>query len=121
MLIPPFYFKIGLKDTFFHTSRNSLRLYLSPDCLLNFLSNLYIQPCVEKSFKFMMFTFLEHELNLGILTQLPRPLFKLSLNFLSSNPRQRETTHSPGDSFSRNCSPQQKQGVEETMICFIGI
>ena len=64
----------------------------------------------------MMFTFLEHELNLGILTQLPRPLFKLSLNFLSSNPRQRETTHSPGDSLSRNCFPQQKQGVEERLL-----
>ena len=61
-------FKINLKHTSFHISINSLGLYLSPECLLNFLSNLYIPPCVRKIFKFMVFAFLENALNLSIFT-----------------------------------------------------
>ena len=47
--------KISLKDTFFYISINSLGLYLSPECLLNFLSNFYIPPFVGKIFKFSKF------------------------------------------------------------------
>ena len=35
---------------------------LSPECLLNFLSKMYIPPCLGKIFKFMEFTFLEDAL-----------------------------------------------------------
>ena len=87
-------FKIGLKDTSFHISRNSIGLYLSPECLLKFLSNFYIPPCVGKIFKFMEFTFLENGLIRGIFTHAP-PQSKLAPKFLSSHPRQRDITHSP--------------------------
>ena len=39
-LKPPLSFKISLKDAFFHISINSLGLYLSPEGLLSFLTNL---------------------------------------------------------------------------------
>ena len=66
-----FSFKISIKDTSFYISLNSLRFYLSPECLLSFLSNLCMPPCVGKNFKFMMFTFLENALNLGVFTHAP--------------------------------------------------
>ena len=47
---------------------NSLGLYLSPECLIIFLSKFYITPCVGKIFKFMEFTFLENALIQGIFT-----------------------------------------------------
>ena len=111
-------FKINLKHTSFYISINSLGLYLSPECLLNFLSNLYIPPCVRKIFKFMVFAFLENALNLSIFTYaFPLPTqSKLSPKFLSPHPRQRETTHSLRQHYF-----QQQKGVEETMIYFIRI
>ena len=48
------------------SSINSLGLYLSPECLFNLLSNLYLPSCVENIFTFMVFTFLENAINLGI-------------------------------------------------------
>ena len=57
--LPPLSFKISRKDTSFHISFNSLGSYLSPECLLIFLSNCYIPPCTGKIFKFMEFRFLE--------------------------------------------------------------
>ena len=56
----PLSFKIDLKDTSFHISINSLGLYLSPESLSNFLSNLYIPPWLGTIFKFMVFRFLEN-------------------------------------------------------------
>ena len=50
-----------------------LGFYLSPECLLNFLSNLYIPPWVGKNFKFMVLTILENALNLGIFIHAPLP------------------------------------------------
>ena len=38
------------------------RSYVSPECLLNFLSKFYIPLCVGEIFKFMEFTFLENVL-----------------------------------------------------------
>ena len=112
-------FKIGLKDTSFHFSRNSIGLYLSPECLLNFLSNFYIPPCVGKIFKFMEFTFLENGLIRGIFTHAP-PQSKLAPKFLSSHPRQKEITHSPRLHFFENLFPSTaERGGGETMICFI--
>ena len=58
------------------------------------LKLLYIPPYVGKIFKFMVFTFLENVLNLGIFTHVA-PYSKLSPKFLSSHPRQKEIIHSP--------------------------
>ena len=43
------FFKISLKNTSFHILINSLVLYLSPECLLNFLWNLFV--ILEKNFQ----------------------------------------------------------------------
>ena len=45
--LPPLSFKISLKDTSFRISVNFLGLYLSPECLLNVLSNFYIPQCID--------------------------------------------------------------------------
>ena len=125
-------FKISLKDTSFDISKNSFGLYLSTECLLNFLSNLYIYSMYvyiyiyifhhvwEKSFKFIVFTFLENALSLGIFTYVP-PYSKLVPKFSSSYPRQKEITHPPRQHFFKNLFPQQQKQMEETMICFIKI
>ena len=94
-------FKISLKDTSFHISINSLGLYLSPECLLNFLSNFYIPPSAGKIFKSMEFTFLENALIRGIFIRGP-PHSKLVLKFLSSRLRQKEITHSPRQHYFEN-------------------
>ena len=91
--LPPLSFKISLKDTSFHISINSLRLYLSPECLLNFLSNLYIPPCVGKNFKLKESTFLKNALIQGIFTPVPTHS-RLTPKFLSSRPMQKEITYS---------------------------
>ena len=54
----PSSFSINLKDTSSQTSMDSLRLFLSPEYLLNFLSNMHIQPLLGGIFKFMVFRFL---------------------------------------------------------------
>ena len=61
-----------------------LGLYFSPECLLNFLSIFYITPCMGKSFKFMVFKFLDNALNIGIFTHvsLPHAHLKLFPKFL---------------------------------------
>ena len=46
--LSPLSFKISLEDTSCHISINSLGLYLSPECLFNFLSKFYILPCAGK-------------------------------------------------------------------------
>ena len=119
MLITILSFKISL--SYLDIPINSLGLYLSPECLFNFLSNLHISPCVGKIFEFM-FTFLENALNLGIFTNdSPPPYSKLAPKFLSLHTRQREITHYPRLHFFENLFPQQQKGVEETMIYFIKI
>ena len=50
MLVPPFFYILS----YFHG------LYLSSECLLNFLSNLYILPWACKILKFMLFRLLEN-------------------------------------------------------------
>ena len=69
-----------------------------------------------KIFKFMEFTFLENASIRGIFNV--SPLSKLAPKFLSSHPRQKEITHSPGRVLSKICFSQQQNGFEETMICF---
>ena len=80
-------------------------LSLSPECLLNFVSNFYMLPCVVEIFKFMKFTFLENALIREIFTHAP-PESKLAFNFLSSHPRQKEITHSPRQHSFENLFPQ---------------
>ena len=80
-------------------------LFLSPKCLLNFLSNLYIPPWVGKIFKFMVFTFLENALNLDIFIHVPLHS-KLAPRFLSSHPRQKEICHSLRQHFFENIFPR---------------
>ena len=46
-------------------------LSLSSECLLNFLSSVYILPCVGKIFNFMEFSFLENAIIRGIFTHAP--------------------------------------------------
>ena len=65
---------------------------------------MYIQPFVGKMFKFVVFSFLENALNLGIFTHAP-PHSKLAPKFLSSDPRQKEITHSPWQHLFRNLFP----------------
>ena len=64
--LPPLSFKISTKDTFFHISINSIRLYLFLEYLLIFFWILCILPWLGKIFKFMVFPFLKHALNLDI-------------------------------------------------------
>ena len=61
-------------------------------------------------FKFMEFTFLENALIRGIFTHAP-PHSKLVAKFLSSCPRQKETTHSPSQhSFENLFLPTAERG-----------
>ena len=46
--LSPLSFKISLEDTSCPISINSLGLYLSPECLFNFLSKFYILGCAGK-------------------------------------------------------------------------
>ena len=87
--------------------------YLSPEWLLNFLSNLYIPPCVGKISKFMEFTFLENVLIRSIFTHAPPHNSPLK--------PQAEENYSfpPGSILSKICFPLQQRRVEETMIFFI--
>ena len=49
--LPPWSFKINLKDKSFHISIDSLGLYLTPEYLQNFLSELYIPAQLGKIFQ----------------------------------------------------------------------
>ena len=67
------------------------RAYFSPECLLNFLSNVCIPQRVGKMFKFIEFKFLENVLIQGIFTHAP-PHSKIApplSRFWSSHPGQK--------------------------------
>ena len=98
-------FKISLKDKFFHISINSLGLYLSPEYLLNFISNFYIPPCVGKFSKFMVKVHIPRKfIDRGIFIHAPSHS-KLTPKFLLSRPRQKEITHSPRQHSFENLFP----------------
>ena len=83
-----FVFQDWSQGCIFHISINSLRNYLSPECLLNILRNLYIPPWLGKIFKLMLFTFLENALNLGLFTHVllsPHPPQELPPIFIRKN------------------------------------
>ena len=60
--------------------------------------------CVGNIFKFMVFTFPENTLNLGIFTHVSSHS-KLAPKILSSHPRKKEITHSPRQHFFENLFP----------------
>ena len=87
-----------------------LRTFSLSSMLVEFsLKLVYIPPCVENFFKFMVFTFLENALNLGIFTHVS-PHSKLAPKFLLSHPRQKEITHSQGSIFPKICFPNSRRG-----------
>ena len=101
--LSPLSFKISLKDTSFHISINSLGLYLSPECLLFFLSN-YSTMC-GKYVKFMEFAFLENRLIWNIFNHTP-PHSILVPIFSSSGLGSRKLLILPSSILSKICFPQ---------------
>ena len=57
---PPCFFSINLKAVLSHISLDPSVFHLSPEHLLNFLSNLYAPPWFEENFKFIVFRLLEN-------------------------------------------------------------
>ena len=106
----------------FHIYTNSSMLYLSRECLLNFLSNLYIPPWLEKKFQIHGF-------------KVPRTCIESrhSYSCLASSRNSPPSSYhnSPSDkgkllirqsnTFSKIYFPQQQKWVEKTVICFIKI
>ena len=85
--LPHLSFQINRKAVSFHVPINSLGLYLSPVCLLNFLSNLYIRPWLGKILKFMVFRFLKNaSQKIEFKHFYSCPQSKLSSRLLSSPP-----------------------------------
>ena len=113
-------FKISLTATCFHIFINSLGLYLSPEYVLNFLSNLYISLCVGNIFKFIVFTFLENALNLIILVMLPFPTQNSRSSYHQTLGRGKLLIP-PGSISSQIFFPQQQKRVKKTMVCSIRI
>ena len=77
--------------------------FLSLHNVFSIFSYLCIPLCVGKSVSFMVFTFLDNALNLGIFTQVPLP------------------TQYSRENFLKIFFPQRQKKVEKTMICFIKI
>ena len=75
-----------------------------------------IPPCVGKTFKFLVFTFLENALKLGIFTHVPS---HSKFNILSSHPWQKENTHIPRQHFFKNMFVPTAEEVEKAVVCFI--
>ena len=101
--LPPLPFKISFEDTSFHISLNSLGLYLSPECSLNFFWLAYSTMCGKK---FSIYG--DHIARKCIESMLFYPC--------PSSPLK-----TPGRIFRKSVSPKTKGAGEETMICFIKI
>ena len=92
-------------------------------CLLTSALWGYINPHIRINKminRFMVFTFLENALNLGIFTHFFLHS-KLAPKFLPSHPRQKKITHSPRQHFFQNLFSTKQKEVEESMICFMKI
>ena len=76
---------------------------MSPHNACWIFSNLCNTPWVEKKFQFMVLTFLENALNVGIFTHPPVPHPKLLAEWFE------------------NLFPPMAERVEKTLICFIKI
>ena len=111
------FFKISLKNTSFHILINSLVLYLSPECLLNFLWNLFV--ILEKNFQIYSIRIARKWIESRHFYPWALPQSKHSSKFLTSPSGRRKLLIPLGSIFSKIYFPQQKKGVEETMICSI--
>ena len=120
--------KINFKNTSFHISINSLRLYLlnylSLECLLIFLSNLYILQWLEKSFKFMVFRLLKNAFSSQKIKSRQfysclSPFVKLSRRRLSSLPRLRDMTYFPQAAFFHRKRRNEKSDDMQHYIIYI--
>ena len=117
--LPPYFFRINLKDTSSLSSIDPFGIYLSP--LSNFLRHLDIPSWLGEVFKFMVFRLLENifagqmKLNQDIFTHATLQT-KVFSKFLSLPMGQEEITHFPRQHFfSIICfRPNRKMG-EETM------
>ena len=109
--LTPLPFKVSLKDTSFHISINVLRLSVSLSRMLNeFLQKTFIFHYLGGIFKFVEFTFIENALIRDIFAHAPHHS-NFAAKFLSSLPRQKETTHSPKKHSFENLSlPNSKMG-----------
>ena len=102
--LPPYFFRINLKDTSSLSSIDPLGIYFSP--LSNFLRHLDIPSWLREVFKFMVFRLLENifasqiKLNQDIFTHAALQT-KVFFRFLSLPMRQEEITHFPGNIFFR--------------------
>ena len=95
-------------------------LSLSPELLLIFLSNLYSPLCVTKILKFMVFTFLENALNVGIFSHAPHHS-KLAPSSCHHTLGKGKLLILPGSIISKIFFPQQQKEMEEAMICYMEI
>ena len=104
-----------------HISINSVGLYLYPECLSNFVLNLYISPWLGKFFRFMVFTSLESALNLCIFTHVSLPTQNTPPSSYHRTLGRGKLIIPAGGIFSNICFPQHQKGVEKTITCFIKI
>ena len=92
--------------SFFYTLLRDLSLSMIP---VDFFSQTYLFHHVGKILEFIVLTFLENALNLGLFTHVPTSLSKLALKFLSLHPRQREITNLPRQCFCKSVSPNSRK------------
>ena len=98
---------------------NSLGLYLSPEWLLNFLQLVY-STMYGKNFKFMVFTFLENALNLGILLTPSFPTQNSRQNFLKTCfPQQQNYFPQNYDLLYQNSFRKNEDGLEHGYLYFV--
>ena len=98
----------------------SLGLFLCPENLLNFFSNLYIPPCLRIILKLMVVRLLENAFVSQKIESIPYylcPQAKLSPRFLSLPLRKKENTQFPQAALFENLFFPSKKGEEgeETM------
>ena len=84
---------------------------LSPEHLLNFPSNVYYPPWLEKSSRFVVLRLLENAFVSQIIT-MPHLRQNSTLGSYHQPPGRRKLLISPGRHFSENLSPQQKVGMK---------
>ena len=101
--LPPLSFKISLKDTFFHKLPKALSL--SPECLLNFLLNVYTSS-YGKNFQIYGVHIPRKCIDWRHFYSCP-PHSKLALKYLSSRHRQKEMSRFPRQHSFENRFPQQ--------------
>ena len=118
----PLIFKIRLKDMSLHISINSLEIYIPPECLQNYLSNLYILQWQEKMVFIPIYGvyILKKCVESEYFYSCPLPQSRLSSKVLSSpSLRAREITHCLRQRFFESLFPQtaEKSGRKFDLLC----